>query len=301
MEAQQAPAAKQPKGIKKLWLKVKASMISKSKSKSTEGSTVNPAPNPATTAVKSQPPPVAQPPAAEPILASAQIPQAEPATKSEAKRDAEETKATKGPTMLLDVIEIDNDDSEERYDMFSAPQHAANQRRYQLPPIRTVAAMSLDKHATALRYRRAQEVFEKYNLTLDPSDWQLPNNSGVDRVEKKPRMRVRYTCHQCKQTFGREKKCSNCSHMRCDVCIRYPPKRTGDEDKKMRKPMTDMPTLVTPTSGACHECKTSFDIGAAECGNCRHKICSRCLMETVIASPATAPPAARVANIASAS
>jgi hypothetical protein len=133
---------------------------------------------------------------------------------------------------------------------------------------------------------------------MDPADWQQPNNSSVQRVEKKPRMRVRYTCHECKQTFGREKKCSNCAHTRCDSCVRYPAKKTGDKTRKSNKVEADPSTLTIPTTGACHECKTTFDLGATECETCNHKICSRCLKETVIASPATSPPPAQPVTVA---
>lgn len=161
--------------------------------------------------------------------------------------------------------------------------------------------MTTDKEANALRYQRAQDIFKKYNLEIDPADWQQADQSGVPRVEKKTRMRVRYICHECKQTFGREKKCSNCSHMRCASCARYPAKRTGDKGKQRQPRDTASLDPAVPTTGACHECKTAFDIGAAQCENCNHDICSRCLKETVMASPATAPPSAQPVSVAAAS
>lgn len=174
----------------------------------------------------------------------------------------------------------------------------ANQHRINLPQIRP---MSSDKEATALRYQRAQDVFKKYNLEIEPADWQHNDNSSVPRVEKKTRMRVRYTCHECKQTFGRDKKCSNCSHVRCDSCVRYPAKKTGDKARQKQVVEVAPSTLVAPTTGACHECKTTFDLGATECENCNHEICSRCLKETVMASPATAPPPAQPIAVTAAS
>lgn len=172
----------------------------------------------------------------------------------------------------------------------------ANHSRIEAPQMKS---MSSDKEATALRYQRAQDVFKKYNLEIDPADWQQADNSSVPRVEKKTRMRVRYTCHECKQTFGRERKCSNCSHMRCDSCVRYPAKRTGDKGKH-KMPAKAVPSTA-PTTGACHACKTSFNLGATECENCQHEICSRCLKETVMASPATAPPPSQPVTVAAAS
>lgn len=139
-------------------------------------------------------------------------------------------------------------------------------------------------------------------MTLEPSDWLSQSKSNVQRVEKKPRMRIRWTCHQCKATFGRAKLCPQCSHQRCSECVRYPPKKTGERSKK-ESSKVEAPAAVTevPTVGACHECKTEFTIGAPECGNCNHKICKRCLKETIMASPSTAPPPATADLVATAS
>lgn len=152
-----------------------------------------------------------------------------------------------------------------------------------------------------MRYQNAQDVFKKYNLELEPAEWQQTDNSSVPRVEKKTRMRVRYTCHECKQTFGRERKCSNCSHMRCNSCVRYPAKRTGDKARSSKPTEAVRSTTAAPTTGSCHECKTAFKLGNTECENCNHQICSRCLKETVMASPATAPPLAQPIAVAAAS
>lgn len=174
----------------------------------------------------------------------------------------------------------------------------ANHYRIEMSPMKS---MSSEKEATALRYQRAQDVFKKYNLEIDPTDWQQADNSSVPRVEKKTRMRVRYTCHECKQTFGREKQCSNCPHMRCDSCVRYPAKKTAGKGKQKVPAETDPSTMSAPTTGACHACKTSFNLGATECENCQHEICSTCLKETVMASPATAPPPSQPVAVAAAS
>jgi hypothetical protein len=46
------------------------------------------------------------------------------------------------------------------------------------------------------------------------------------RQWKKPRVRVRWTCHECRQLFMEgEYRCANCSHARCSDCEREPPKR----------------------------------------------------------------------------
>nr|POE72211.1 hypothetical protein CFP56_12087 [Quercus suber] len=50
--------------------------------------------------------------------------------------------------------------------------------------------------------------------------------STVQRVYKKPRLRVRYTCEQCDSVFTERNVCTNCGHGRCKDCRRYPPLRT---------------------------------------------------------------------------
>jgi hypothetical protein len=49
------------------------------------------------------------------------------------------------------------------------------------------------------------------------------------RVEKKIRMRKRYTCHQCSNHFGRGQTCSKCNHTRCNECKKYPERRRRSE------------------------------------------------------------------------
>ena len=48
----------------------------------------------------------------------------------------------------------------------------------------------------------------------------------MDRQWRKPRVRVRWTCHECQKVFMSEQhRCANCSHARCSDCERDPPKR----------------------------------------------------------------------------
>lgn len=56
-----------------------------------------------------------------------------------------------------------------------------------------------------------------------------PRNYEVKRVEKPIKMRVRRTCHRCQTTFGSDRVCSNCQHVRCKACPRHPPARTKEE------------------------------------------------------------------------
>ena len=44
----------------------------------------------------------------------------------------------------------------------------------------------------------------------------------VQRVYKKPRQRVRWTCDQCQATFVTRERCRSCGHERCRACARDP-------------------------------------------------------------------------------
>ncbi|KAF3483105.1 uncharacterized protein GIQ15_02429 [Arthroderma uncinatum] len=51
-----------------------------------------------------------------------------------------------------------------------------------------------------------------------------------ERVWRRPRRRVRWTCHECSSMFtGGEKICLKCQHERCNDCIRDPPKKIKPE------------------------------------------------------------------------
>jgi hypothetical protein len=50
----------------------------------------------------------------------------------------------------------------------------------------------------------------------------LPSVRPVQRVYKKPRQRVRYTCHHCQALFVDPRTCGACGHGKCDDCTRYP-------------------------------------------------------------------------------
>ena len=44
----------------------------------------------------------------------------------------------------------------------------------------------------------------------------------LERVYKKPRQRIRWTCDQCQEPFRERDRCSACNHDRCEDCIRDP-------------------------------------------------------------------------------
>ncbi|KAI7282160.1 hypothetical protein KC345_g3664 [Hortaea werneckii] len=47
----------------------------------------------------------------------------------------------------------------------------------------------------------------------------------VQRVYKKPRQRVRYTCDRCQTIFVDAERCRSCGHDRCSDCNRDPPRK----------------------------------------------------------------------------
>jgi rubrerythrin len=73
---------------------------------------------------------------------------------------------------------------------------------------------------------KARLLFEKYGLNYPAAKraaQEHPNK--IRRVEKPIRMRLHWSCHQCKTAFAHDKVCSSCGHGRCDDCSRSPPQR----------------------------------------------------------------------------
>ncbi|KAL6808031.1 hypothetical protein GGI42DRAFT_262163 [Trichoderma sp. SZMC 28013] len=93
---------------------------------------------------------------------------------------------------------------------------------------------------------------------------------GQDLVHKKPRQRVRRTCHECQTLFtAGTKTCERCSHVRCTDCPRDPPKKDkypfgypGDEFGPNSVPHYE-----------CEKCKAVYPTDAAngtECRKCKN-------------------------------
>ena len=55
----------------------------------------------------------------------------------------------------------------------------------------------------------------------------MPTEKPVRRVERSIRMRIRFWCHHCGTQYGDTKICSQCTHQRCNRCVRYPPKKSS--------------------------------------------------------------------------
>ena len=76
---------------------------------------------------------------------------------------------------------------------------------------------------------KTRELFAKYGFDLDVDKWIIRPIDPSRRVEKKIRMRVRRKCHQCQTTIGANKICSQCDHVLCKECPRYPAKKKKKE------------------------------------------------------------------------
>jgi hypothetical protein len=142
------------------------------------------------------------------------------------------------------------------------------------PPKRT------EQELIASRERRAAIIkANKENAPIIP-DYSWPEKEivlkrpsktgGQDLVYKKPRQRVRRTCHGCNTVFKPGcKKCDECGHTRCTDCPRDPPKKDkyplgypGDEFGPNSIPHFE-----------CEKCKCLYPTNAdhgTPCKKCQH-------------------------------
>lgn len=166
-----------------------------------------------------------------------------------------------------------------------------------------------------MQQERARALFAKYGLTLGPDDWTPPSRSNVERVAKPIRMRVHRECHQCQITFGRDKVCASCHHIRCTQCPRYPARKkkapevedlgasagpgggpsSGNgllvvDTNTQSKTSEVLLTMPGRTPGkelvrreplqrvrrTCHKCESVFQGKDQACLKCNHERCSKC-------------------------
>ncbi|KAJ0425616.1 hypothetical protein BJY00DRAFT_308350 [Aspergillus carlsbadensis] len=157
-----------------------------------------------------------------------------------------------------------------------------------------------------IQEEKARVLFAKYGLTLEPGEWKAVSDVPVQRVTKSIRMRVRRTCHRCQTTFGPDKVCVNCQHVRCKKCPRHPPPKPKDKKEQagsalqtiiaqkteavQPKPKELQLTIPSRTGGqdlirkparqrvrrTCHRCNTVFAAHATECSSCKHVRCKIC-------------------------
>ncbi|KAK1977396.1 hypothetical protein LZ30DRAFT_692172 [Colletotrichum cereale] len=162
-------------------------------------------------------------------------------------------------------------------------QHSRCTKCIRHPPKRTEAERiaSREKRAAILKAQKENAPIVP-DYSYDPKgakDIVLKRPSktgGQDLIYKKPRQRVRRTCHECQTLFtAGSKTCSKCNHNRCTDCPRDPPKKDkypfgypGDEFGPNAVPHHE-----------CHKCKTIYPGGAADgtaCKKCEHEKCGDC-------------------------
>ncbi|OJJ75192.1 hypothetical protein ASPBRDRAFT_53135 [Aspergillus brasiliensis CBS 101740] len=188
-------------------------------------------------------------------------------------------------------------------------QAPAPQRIPLAPTVKATPDATVFTNWGAIQEEKARALFAKYGLTLEPGEWRSPSDTTVQRVVRPIRMRVRRTCHRCQTTFGPNKVCVNCQHVRCKSCPRHPSTKTNDHRddtqaalqaivaQKLHKPapVQHKPkqaplTLPSRTGGqdvihhptrqrihrTCHQCSTPFAPDATECSTCQHIRCTMC-------------------------
>lgn len=155
---------------------------------------------------------------------------------------------------------------------------------------------------------RAQQIFEKYELSLDPSmklvDPAVDLTATVERVKKPVRMRVHLYCHRCEACFGPDRICASCEHRKCKKCTRHPREEAKARDNSVARraktkkeeqhsmameplviiqnPQTGRQILVHNRAGyhtrrSCHKCDAEFVPPMTKmCSGCGHTRCARC-------------------------
>ncbi|KAK3721027.1 hypothetical protein LTR37_003317 [Vermiconidia calcicola] len=163
--------------------------------------------------------------------------------KKSKEQDEQETKvpsaASAVPGTVIGAEDMENATSNTVPGITSA---APESRRQQLVPSEDDVDATQQKYIIQTLPRSAIEmVLEPTAQTRDRTTSEQPgqrlHNDGilfpqepkmvatVQRVFRKPRQRVRWSCHECETMFFGRDPCRGCGHERCKACIRSPPKR----------------------------------------------------------------------------
>jgi hypothetical protein len=108
-------------------------------------------------------------------------------------------------------------------------QHARCTKCTRYPPKRSEAEIIASRERRAAIIKANKEnapIIPDYSYAFDEKKIVLTRPSktgGQDLVHKKPRQRVRRTCHECSTLFiSGNKTCEKCGHVRCTDCPRDP-------------------------------------------------------------------------------
>jgi hypothetical protein len=153
-------------------------------------------------------------------------------------------------------------------------QHVRCTKCVRHPPKRTEAELAASRERRAAIIKANKEnapIVADYGWDEKEIILKRPSKTGgQDLVYKKPRQRVRRTCHECETLFKTgSKRCEACGHARCTDCPRDPPKKDkyplgypGDEFGPNSVPHYE-----------CEKCKTLYPTHAehgSECRKCAH-------------------------------
>ncbi|KAF4513065.1 hypothetical protein G6O67_000387 [Ophiocordyceps sinensis] len=147
------------------------------------------------------------------------------------------------------------------------------------PPKRTEAekVASREKRAALIQANKENPpIITDYSYNDRGIVLKRPSKTGgQDLYQKKPRQRVRRTCHECQTLFtASSKKCQDCTHIRCTDCPRDPP-------KKDKYPFGYPGDAFGPSSVPryeCQRCEALYPVGAEhgiackKCGRERLKV-----------------------------
>ncbi|KAM0254526.1 hypothetical protein ACHAQJ_006686 [Trichoderma viride] len=142
------------------------------------------------------------------------------------------------------------------------------------PPKRSEAEIIASRERRAAKIKANREnapILPDYGPVEKNVVLKRPSKTGgQDLVHKKPRQRVRRTCHECDTLFmAGSKTCEKCKHIRCTDCPRDPP-------KKDKYPFGYPGDQFGPNSVPhyeCAKCKTVYPKDAengTECRKCKN-------------------------------
>ncbi|KAM3456049.1 hypothetical protein MY3296_001918 [Beauveria thailandica] len=109
--------------------------------------------------------------------------------------------------------------------------HARCKICIRLQPDQDVDDDIVGRRPTRRRHQNSDEGYHVHDAIRNEAGMQLQRRSnagGPDLVLRKPRYRVRRTCHVCKADFAEvsQTTCNKCQHIRCTDCPRDPPKHS---------------------------------------------------------------------------